>query len=226
MKNKWLLLLLTGLLVIGVLQFSAYAKSSYFGVQNQAVGVPPEFQQTEDAIAKSESSPGAKYCMDKIVRAKEMAKKAVQLYWQCQTDKALAMLADARKLAKEAESCGPAAAKPAKQPIAFHSVYFDFNKYDLKPEARAELDRAAKTMQENPDVVLQLAGNTDSVGSREYNQGLGERRATAVFDYLKAKGIAANRLETVSYGLDKPVATNKTDEGRALNRHVGITILR
>jgi len=47
-----------------------------------------------------------------------------------------------------------------------------------------------------------------------------------VFDYLKAKGIAANRLETVSYGLDKPVATNKTDEGRALNRHVGITILR
>jgi outer membrane protein OmpA-like peptidoglycan-associated protein len=75
-------------------------------------------------------------------------------------------------------------------------------------------------------VVLELAGNTDSVGSQAYNQALGERRATAVFDYLKAKGIAANRLKTVSYGKDKPVATNSTDAGRAENRRVAITILK
>jgi outer membrane protein OmpA-like peptidoglycan-associated protein len=224
MKNKWLLLLLAGLLVVGVLQLSASAKSSYFGVPNQAIGVPPEFDQTEAAITRAENSPGAKYCMDKIVKAKDMAKKAVELYWQCQTDKALAMLADARKLAKEAEGCGPTA--PARQPISFHSVYFDFNKADLKPEATAELDRAAKIMMDNPDVVLEFSGNTDSMGSDKYNKALGERRAVAVFDYLKAKGIAANRLKTVSYGKDKPVGPNNTDEGRAKNRRVDLTILK
>jgi outer membrane protein OmpA-like peptidoglycan-associated protein len=228
MKNKWLLLLVVaGLLMTGLLPLSSYAKSSYFGVPNQALGVPAEFGQTEDAINRAEQSPGAKYCPDKIARAKELAKEGVEAYWQCRTEAGLAMLAQARKLANEAENCGPAAAKPAaRTPIAFHSVYFDFNMYDLKADARAELDRAAKTMLENPDVVLELAGNTDSVGSQAYNQALGERRAAAVFDYLKAKGIAANRLKTVSYGLDKPVATNSTDAGRALNRHVGITILK
>jgi outer membrane protein OmpA-like peptidoglycan-associated protein len=224
MKDKWLLLLVAGLLLVGLLPFSAYAKSSYFGVPNQAIGVPPEFGQTDDAINKAEKSPGARYCPDKIAKAKELAKKGVELYWQCRTAQGLAMLADARKLANEAEGCGPAG--PARQPISFHSVYFDFNKADLKADAKTELDRAAKIMLDNPDVVLELAGNTDSIGSEAYNKGLGERRAVAVFDYLKTKGIAANRLKTVSHGKDKPVAPNNTDDGRAKNRRVDITILK
>jgi len=227
MKNKWLLLVVAGLLLVGLVPFTSYGKSSYFGVKNQAIGVPPEFQQTEDAITRAERSSGAKYCPDKIARAKELARDGVILYWQCNTAGGLALLAQARKLANEAENCGPVAAKePARTPIAFHSVYFDFDKSDLTPTATAELDRAAKTMLENPDVVLELAGNTDNVGTQAYNQALGERRADAVFGYLRAKGIAANRLKTVSHGKDRPTATNSTDAGRAENRRVAITILK
>jgi outer membrane protein OmpA-like peptidoglycan-associated protein len=229
MKNKWLLLVVAGLLLVGLFPFSAYAKSSYFGVKNQAVGYPSEFDQTDKCINDAEQSPGAKYCPDKIAQAREMAKQGVETYWSCRTKEGLAMLAQACKLANEARGCGPVAAKqpaPARTPIEFHSVYFDFNKSDLTPDARAELDRAAKTMLDNPDVVLELAGNCDSVGSEKYNQALGERRAKAVFDYLKAKGIAGKRLEQVSHGKDKPVATNSTDAGRAKNRNVTITILK
>jgi len=95
-------------------------------------------------------------------------------------------------------------------------VTFDFDKSDLKPAARAELDRAAKVMAENPDVVLELQGNTDSVGSDKYNMALGRRRAEAVFNYLNSKGIKSNRLKEVSFGEGKPAATNETDAGRAL----------
>jgi outer membrane protein OmpA-like peptidoglycan-associated protein len=113
-----------------------------------------------------------------------------------------------------------------KQPISFHSVTFDFAKSDLTPEAKAELDRAAKIMQDNPDVTLELQGNTDSVGSAAYNQALGKRRAEAVFDYLKAKGIDPNRLKAVSFGEDKPVASNTTAAGRAQNRRVDMVIIK
>lgn len=230
MKNKWLLLLVVaGLLVVGLMPFSSYGKSSYFGVKNQAIGVPPEFDQTDKCINDAEQSSGARYCPDKIAQAKELAKQGVEAYWKCNTAGGLAMLAQACKLANDARGCGPVAARQpaaARTPIEFHSVYFDFDKSDLRPDAKEELDKAAKTMLANPDVVLQLAGNTDSVGSEKYNQALGDRRAKAVFDYLRAKGIAANRLEQVSYGKDRPVATNSTDEGRAKNRHVGITILK
>ena len=113
-----------------------------------------------------------------------------------------------------------------KQPISFHSVYFDFDKSTLKPEAVAELDRAAKIMLDNPDVWLELQGNTDSVGTDSYNMKLGERRANAVFDYLKSKGVASNRLKTMSFGESKPEASNKTAEGRTENRRVDLIIVK
>ena len=88
------------------------------------------------------------------------------------------------------------------------------------------LDRAAKIMQDNSDVVLQLQGNTDSVGSDAYNMALGKRRANAVFDYLKSKGVNPNRLKEISFGQEKPAATNATDAGRAQNRRVDLIIIK
>ena len=76
------------------------------------------------------------------------------------------------------------------------------------------------------DAVLELQGSTDSVGSDAYNQALGERRAKAVFDYLKSKGINPNRLKMVSFGESKPVASNATDAGRAQNRRVDLVIVK
>lgn len=228
---------LISILFILVLGMTGCA-GTHFGVQDKALMIPPDVEQTEDAIAKSEKSAGAKYCPDKIAKARALAKEAMDVYWACQTTKAMGMLADARKLAKEAESCGPVAASPApvpvapapapviREPISFHKVTFDFDKSDLKPAARAELDRAAKLMMENPDVVLELQGNTDSVGSDQYNMALGNRRAEAVFNYLRSKGIKADRLKERSFGEGKPAATNETDAGRALNRRVDLVILK
>ena len=83
-----------------------------------------------------------------------------------------------------------------------------------------------KILQDNPDAVIELQGSTDSVGSDAYNKALGERRAKAVFDYLKSKGINPNRLKTVSLGESKPVASNATDAGRAQNRRVDLVIVK
>jgi outer membrane protein OmpA-like peptidoglycan-associated protein len=217
---------------------------THFGVPDKAIFAPSEFEQTEAAIASAEKSAGAKYCPEKIAKAKAMGKQAAEIYWMCRTDEAMGLLAQARGLAKEAESCQPPPPPPppppakvtpppptppppaARQPISFHSVNFAYNKSNLNPEAKAELDRAAKIMQDNPDVVLELQGNTDAVGSDKYNQALGKKRADAVFDYLKAKGISSDRLKAVSFGKGKPVASNATDAGRAQNRRVDMVIIK
>jgi len=216
------------------------APTTHFGVPNRTTWAPGEFDQTEAAIASAERSEGAKYCPEKIAKAKELGKKAAETYWACNTNEAMALLAEARNLAKEAESCrAPArvtpppppalpapSPPPAKQPISFHSAHFEFDKSDLTPETKVELDRAVKILQDNPDAVIELQGSTDSVGSDAYNQALGERRAKAVFDYLKSKGINPNRLKTVSLGESKPVASNATDAGRAQNRRVDLVIVK
>ena len=214
------------------------APKTHFGVRDKALWTPAEFDQTQAAIASAERSEGAKYCPEKIAKAKELGRQAAEIYWICRTAEAMALLGQARNLAKEAESCGPAAvvtppppppqalAPVARQPISFHAVNFDFDKSNLKPEAMVELDRAVKIMQDNPDVVLELQGNTDSVGTDAYNKALGERRAKAVFDYLKSKGINPNRLKMVSFGESKPVTSNATDAGRAQNRRVDLVIVK
>jgi len=215
MKNKWLLLLLLpGLSVVGVLQFSAYATSSYFGVPNQAMGVPPEFDQTKDAITKSENSPGAKYCREKIVRAKALAKEGVETYWACRTAEGMNLLAQARKLAKEAESCQPpprAIALP--QPrieekviiLALDDTHFDFDKAILTKEAQVILKRNIQILEANPKVKVRIAGYTSASGTESYNQRLSERRADAVKEYLiKEGGIAPDRLSMIGYGETRP----------------------
>jgi OOP family OmpA-OmpF porin len=211
---------------------------THFGVRDKAMWVPAEFEQTEAAIASAERSEGAKYCPEKIARAKELGKQAAEIYWICRTAEAMGLLDQARGLAKEAESCRPPAGvtppppppppppPAARQPISFHSLQFDFDKSNLKPEAKVELDQAAKIMQDNPEVMLELQGNTDNIGTDAYNQALGQRRADAAFNYLKDKGINPNRLKEVSFGEGKPVASNATEAGRAQNRRVDLVIIK
>jgi outer membrane protein OmpA-like peptidoglycan-associated protein len=232
MKRKLMWIMCAPLLVM-----AGCAAQTHFGVQNNALQVPADVALTEDAIAKAEKSAGAKICPEKIEKAKALGKQAMSVYWACHTTEAMDLLAKARAMAKEAEACKPAAAPtpppvvappaPAmREPISFHSVHFDFNKADLKPAAKAELDRTAKVMMDNPDVVLELQGHTDNIGSDKYNAALGHRRADSVFKYLTAKGVKADRLKELSFGKVKPVASNATEEGRALNRRVDLVILK
>jgi outer membrane protein OmpA-like peptidoglycan-associated protein len=102
--------------------------------------------------------------------------------------------------------------------LILKNVFFDFDLYVLKKESKAELDRLYAFLKQNPRVNLELAGHTDAKGPYEHNIVLSQNRAKAVFDYLVNKGISPTRLTYVGYGPDIPIATNETDEGRALNR--------
>jgi len=104
MRNK---LILLGSFLVLVFVMVGCASRGYFGVPSQAIGVPDEFGQTEAAIASAENSEGAKYCPEKIARAKALAKQGVETYWACRTAEGMSLLAQARELAKEAESCQP-----------------------------------------------------------------------------------------------------------------------
>ncbi|MDD1138699.1 OmpA family protein [Pseudomonas sp. TNT2022 ID233] len=106
------------------------------------------------------------------------------------------------------------------------NVLFDFDKSDLKPAAKSQLDTLMDKLR-NADVVsIKVIGHTDSKGSDAYNQALSERRASSVAEYLLSQGLAPNKLTSEGRGESEPVADNNTDEGRAQNRRVELHINR
>ena len=112
-----------------------------------------------------------------------------------------------------------------REAIMFEDVHFDFDRFNLRPEALKILDDAVAKLQSNPDLNVTVEGHCDSIGTVEYNIALGERRATSVRDYLVSRGIAANRLRTVSYGEERPIADNNTAAGRAMNRRAHLLVI-
>lgn len=105
------------------------------------------------------------------------------------------------------------------------NTMFDFDKYVIKETAKEKLDEVVKWLNDNPDIKIEVAGHTDNWGSDEYNQKLSENRAKAVYNYFISKGIDKSRLKYAGYGETHPIATNETDEGRAQNRRVELTII-
>jgi outer membrane protein OmpA-like peptidoglycan-associated protein len=105
------------------------------------------------------------------------------------------------------------------------NVTFALNSAQLNPQFDPVLDKVAATLVEYNQTMIQVAGHTDSTGSREYNMKLSEQRAMTVKNYLAGRGVPANRMVTVGAGPDYPVASNDTPEGRAENRRVEITIV-
>lgn len=101
-------------------------------------------------------------------------------------------------------------------------INFDFSSARLRPESEPLLTQVASMLNEHPDWTLTLEGHTDKVGGAAYNQRLSEQRAAAVVAYLVAQGVDAKRLDSVGFGMDKPVASNDSEAGRAQNRRVEI----
>ena len=98
------------------------------------------------------------------------------------------------------------------------TVYFDYDQSSLTSEAQATLDRQAAFLKASPSFRITIEGHCDERGTREYNLALGDRRASAVRDYLVAKGINASRLSTISYGKERPSVGGSNDTSYALNR--------
>jgi peptidoglycan-associated lipoprotein len=107
------------------------------------------------------------------------------------------------------------------------SVRFGLNKSELSPEAKAALDAfAKKVVAENKNVYIELQGHTDNTGSAQYNLQLGQARAEAAMRYLSMQdNFPLHRMNAISYGSTKPIADNKTREGRAQNRRVTLVVM-
>lgn len=114
---------------------------------------------------------------------------------------------------------------PVPVSIDLKGVNFDFDKSTLRPDAVAILSEATEILKRYPDLRVEVAGHTDSVGTDAYNQGLSERRAKAVYDYLTSNGVDASRLVGPNgYGESRPIDTNETAEGRARNRRTELNV--
>lgn len=120
------------------------------------------------------------------------------------------------------DKSGPSGAELSAQKraelLAEHRVHFAFDSSTIDDDARAIIEAHAAYLVANPSVKLRLEGNCDERGTREYNLALGERRANAAKNYLVSLGVAAGRVNTVSYGKERPVALGSDEASWAQNR--------
>lgn len=160
-----------------------------------------------------------------VIAAAALVQGCAQLGYECPECCQRPTLAQAQTLAP------PSAPTPAPGPDAcagvlrLRGVNFDFDRAEIRAASRPILDQAARRLQQCGSERLQVEGHTDSVGAEGYNQGLSERRARAVRDYLVSRGISGGRISAAGFGETRPIATNDTPEGRFLNRRVEVRFL-
>lgn len=112
------------------------------------------------------------------------------------------------------------------QTIRLNNIFFDTDKFQLREESTAELNRLVKVLQDNPSLNIEVGGHTDAVGNEQKNIQLSQNRADAVKNYLSSKGISNSRLASKGYGKSKPVASNNTEQGKQQNRRVEFSIVK
>lgn len=110
--------------------------------------------------------------------------------------------------------------------VVLKNVFFETDSYELKPESKAELQKLIEFLNQNPTVAIEISGHTDTVGTEDYNLKLSKSRAEAVYNYLIDNNIDAARMTYAGYGFSKPMSTNDTPEGRALNRRTEFRVVR
>ena len=119
---------------------------------------------------------------------------------------------------KPAPAQPPGVAVTEEKPSPFDDVRFDFDKSEVKPEGRKTCQTVADYMKKHPSAKLMIEGHCDERGTPEYNMALGERRATAVMNYLVSLGVPKANLSTVSFGKEKPLDPGHNEEAWAKNR--------
>ncbi len=115
-------------------------------------------------------------------------------------------------------SASQAAIDAAAEQITSGIVYFDYNKYNIKPEYRDVLQQKAELMKQYPSIRVRIEGNCDARGTKEYNLALGERRARAAYEYMVRLGVPADQLDLISFGKERPAVMGSGEKVWAQNR--------
>ena len=119
----------------------------------------------------------------------------------------------------------PEQPKRTLQESQFQTVYFDLDRYNLRPDAKAALDADYALLQDFPDVIVKIEGHCDERGTVEYNLSLGEKRAQAAMDYLTGLGIASNRFSIISYGKERPAVMGSNEAAWSKNRRCEFRVI-
>jgi peptidoglycan-associated lipoprotein len=123
------------------------------------------------------------------------------------------------------DSVAPGSAADFKRSVTSDTVLFGLDMVDIDATARAVLDSQADWLQRYPAVTITVEGHCDERGTREYNLALGDRRANAAKNYLAARGVAASRINTISYGKERPVALGSDEASWAQNRRAVTVVI-
>ncbi|MBI5196085.1 MAG: peptidoglycan-associated lipoprotein Pal [Nitrospirae bacterium] len=175
-----------------------------------------EVQPTEEPVKASE---------EKKERLKEVSEeKILQKPAEIQREIAEEELSGKGQKPKESAIQSKESAAQVKTEFVFKDILFDFDKYDIKEDARPALDSAATWLKNNKGVKIIIEGHCDERGTNEYNLALGEKRANAARDYLTASGIASEKIKTISYGEEKPICAEQTEDCFQKNRRANFAV--
>lgn len=200
---------------------NAYLQTCFYGkdcVNGQIVKVCDTKCKAKKAVLKARHKALAK--REAAVLA---AKKAHQ---ERQAAAALA----AKKAQQERDAATLAAIGKVKQiddeisVVLSNDILFEYNRVDLSKKSQKTLNQAVELLNQLPKRSLVIQGHTDSIGPKEYNMELSEKRAKAVYDYMMEKGLKIKKVSYKGYGANKPIADNSTKEGRTVNRRVEFRI--
>lgn len=159
-----------------------------------------ETKAKEEAEAKAKAEAEAKAKAEADAKAREEAE------------------AKAKAQAKEEAEAKAKAEAAAKEAFRNEDIHFDFNRYDIVEKDRETLNNLGNWLSKNKEAKVQIEGHCDERGANEYNLALGERRANSVKQYLTTLGVSAAKISTISYGEEKPLCTESTEECWAENR--------
>lgn len=199
------------LTVIGLFLIFAFSLTIFSGCAEKKAVVKDEAIQEQKVAAAQEGAPAAVTADDEAAkRAKEAADREAALKEQAAKDEA------ARKAAARAAWAKKNA--EALVDLNLQNIYFDYDKSGIRPDAREILKANAEIFTKNSSSKIVVEGHCDERGTAEYNMALGERRAQEAKQYLVNLGIDASRIETISYGKERPLDNRSIEEAWAQNR--------
>ncbi len=171
----------------------------------------------EEAGAKS-ASEVKKEATKEAPKAMEKPKREAPSVSKAEKPVGEKALKEAKVERKPEAAAKPQAPKPVPLDLSAMRIQFAFDDYSLSAQSKENLEKIAAWMSKNPDVKIQVQGNTCDIGTAEYNLALGDRRANSAKQYLQGLGVSGSRLSTISYGEEKPFVPNTSEANRTQNR--------